>query len=136
MDSDRTGNGAPQQREPGNHRIPSDIRSGKKAASRTIAHMHGLTPYPLLSIPIIAMTLYAVGYVASIIGDRLYKGSGEQFDTGPHYIVTYPMLLAGFFLAPASILVTTAGGIITRIKKRRDQGAGGYGSPAAGSKKR
>ena len=90
----------------------------------------------LLSIPIIAMTLYAVGYVASIIGDRLYKGSGEQFDTGPHYIVTYPMLLAGFFLAPASILVTTAGGIITRIRKRCDQGAGGYGSPAAGSKKR
>ena len=46
MDSDRTGNGTPQQREPGNRRIPGRIGPYNKTNSRTFAHMHGLTPSP------------------------------------------------------------------------------------------
>ena len=68
----------------------------------------------ILGLAIFAMTIYAAGYIGSLIGDASYEGSGEQFDWGPHYLYTLPMSLAGMLLAPTSTLLALILGLINR----------------------
>jgi len=80
-----------------------------------------------------AVLLYALGFIASLIGDHQYKGSGEPFDWGPHYVVTTPMMFIGIFLAPFSALLTLVLGVKNLIKRRSEQGGPGYPPQGVGS---
>ena len=80
----------------------------------------------IITLAASALLLYVLGFIASLIGDRLYHGSGEPFDWGPHYVITTPMMLIGFFLAPFSALFTLVLGMKNLIKRRSEQGVPDY----------
>ena len=81
--------------------------------------------------PALAIGLYAAGFLLSMVGDRLYRGSGEPFDWGLHYTATTPMMICGFVLAPLAFVYTLATGITYSIKRKSEQVRGANALPRA-----
>lgn len=90
----------------------------------------------IITLAASALLFYVLGFIASLIGDHLYHGSGEPFDWGPHYVITTPMMLIGFFLAPVTALLTLILGVKNLINRRSEQGVAPYVAQGAPSGER
>jgi len=65
-----------------------------------------------------AVAIYILAFVASLIGDKLH-GPADSFAWSPVYIVTWPMLLFGWFISVATFLIAVIGAIIGTVLRER-----------------
>jgi hypothetical protein len=78
----------------------------------------------------IAAAFYIVGFIASLIGDRIH-GPADSFDWSPVYYVTLPLMFGGWAASLINLIEATVGAIILHIKEKRissEQGVAGYGT--------
>lgn len=66
----------------------------------------------------LSMTLYVAGFAVSLLGDKIH-GPADSFDWSPVYVVTWPMMLGGWWLSLLSFCAALFGTIVSFLKRAK-----------------